>query len=195
MTKNRGNPQRSHPPGNPSSPESTTEAKCPVLSDNVRRIENSDLSHRQQAECPELSGIVRRIENSNLSHRQQAVLPVMASAPSLAQAARISGFAERTLRRWLDDDDFRGELTRLRQESSELARLELQGLMLRSVSVLSQAMDDPEKAIRLSAARYAMSFAVRVCETEKLKKDIQDLEDAVALCNPQPPVKYQYSVK
>ena len=71
-----------------------------------------------------MSANVRRIEYSNLSHRHQAVLPVVASAPSLAQAARC-----------------------------------------------------------------AMSFAVRVCETEKLKKDIQDLEDAVALCNAQHPVK------
>ena len=95
MTKNRANPQRPHPLGNPSSRQSDT-----------------------GAECPELSGNVRRIENSNLYHRQQAVLPVMASAPSLAQAARCP-----------------------------------------------------------------MSFAVRVCETGKLKKDIQDLEDAVALSN------------
>ena len=116
-------------------------------------------------------------------------MPVIASTPSLAQAARISGFSERTLRRWLADDDFRGELTRLRQESAELARLELQGLMLRSVSVLSEALDDPDKAIRLRAARYAMSFAVRASETEKLKKEIQDLEDAIALGNAQHPDK------
>ena len=166
MTINRANSQQPHLPANPSSPESQTGAECPQMSANVRRI-----------------------ENSNLSHRQWAVLPVVASAHSLAQAARISGFSERTLRRWLDDDDFRGELTRLRQESAELARLELKGLMLRSVSVLSEAMDDPDKAIRLRAARYAMSFAVRVSETEKLKKDIQDLEDAVALGNAQHPVK------
>ena len=101
MTKNRPNPQRPHLPG--------------TLADR-----ESDAG----AECPDLSGNVRRIENSNLSHRQQAVLPVMASAHSLAQAVRC-----------------------------------------------------------------AMSFAVRVCETEKLKKDIQDLEDAVALWNA------QYSIK
>ena len=166
MTRNRSNPQRPHLPG--------------ALADR-----ESDSG----AECPDLSGNGRRIENFKLSPRQQAVLPVIASTPSLAQAARISGFSERTLRRWLADDDFRGELTRLRQESAELARLELQGLMLRSVSVLSEAMDDPDKAIRLRAARYAMSFAVRASETEKLKKEIQDLEDAIALGNAQHPDK------
>ena len=166
MTKNRANSQQPHLPANPSSPESQTGAECPDLSANVRRI-----------------------EISNLSDRQWAVLPVVASAPSLAQAARISGFSERTLRRWLDDDNFRGELSRLRQESAELARLELQGLMLRSVSILSQAMDDPDKAVRLRAARSAMSFAVRVSETEKLRKDIQDLKGAIALRNGKLPVK------
>ena len=93
----------------------------------------------------------------------------------------MSGFNERTLRRWLDDDDFRAELTRLREESAGLARCELQGLMLRGVSVLSEAMDDPDKALRLRAARYALSFAVRIGETEKLRKDLQDLEDALSL--------------
>ena len=104
MTKSRANPQRPIPLAT-RHPESDTE---------------SDIG----AECPELSGNVRRIENFNLPHRQQAVLSFMASAPSLAQAAR-----------------------------------------------------------------YAMSFAVRVCETEKLKKDIQDLEDALALSNAQHSVK------
>ncbi len=56
--KNRANPQRSHPIGNPSSTESDTEADT-------------------GAECPDLSGNVRRIENSNLSHGERAVLPVI----------------------------------------------------------------------------------------------------------------------
>ena len=158
MTKNRAKPSQSQSPANPSFRESTAEPECTGLSGNVRQT-----------------------ENFGLTQRQQAVLPVMAAAPSLAEAARISGFNERTLRRWLDDDDFRAELARLRQESAELARRELQGLMLRSVSVLAEAMDGPDQALRLRAARYALSFAVRVYETEKLSKDIQDLEDALSL--------------
>ena len=81
----------------------------------------------------------------------------------------------------LKDDHFRDELTRLRQESGNLARQELQGIMLRSVSVFSEAMDHPDIAVRLRAARYALSFAVQICEVEKLRADIQALEDALPL--------------
>ena len=97
MTKNRANPQRSRPPGNPSSPEYQTGAECPQMSANVRRI-----------------------ENFSLSHREHAGLPVVVSTPSLAQATR-----------------------------------------------------------------WAMSFAVRVCEAEKLRKDNQGLEHALARSNSQ----------
>ena len=107
MTKNRANPQRSHPPGNPASPKP-----------------------HSGAECPQMSG---ELKISTSPRRQPAVL--------------------------------------------------------------SEAMDDPDKAIRLRAARYAMSFAVRVSETGKLKKDIRDLEDAVALSNAQHHVEYQNSAK
>ena len=63
MTKNRANPQRSYLPGSTSYPESDTEsdteAECPEMSENVRRIENSNLSQRQQAARYAMSFAVR----------------------------------------------------------------------------------------------------------------------------------------
>ncbi len=160
MPTNRARPNRSQP-----APQPRKSAPDPA----------------SEPECPQMSADVRRSENLQLTHRQQAVLPVMAATPSLAEAARVAGFSERTLRRWLEDDHFRDELTRLRQESASLARQELQGLMLRSVSVLAEAMDAPDMAVRLRAARYALSFAIQVYEAQKLRADIQALEDALYL--------------
>ena len=128
-----------------------------------------------------MRGNEREVENSSLTIRQQSALSIIAASPSVAQAARTSGIGQSTIYRWMEDDDFRGELTRLRRESAELARRELQGLMLRSVSVLADAMEDPDKAVRLRAARYAMSFALRVGEIETLKREIRDLQEALPL--------------
>ena len=132
----------------------------------------------------EMGQIDRGAKFSSLSHRQQSALPVIAATPTLAQAARSSGIAESTLYRWLEDDEFRDELTRLRREAAELAKRELQGIMLRSVSVLSDALEHPDIAMRLRAARYGMAFAVQISEVEKLRADLQSVEDGIPQCVP-----------
>ncbi len=157
------------------------------LSDSNRGLEapsNSGALH----ERPEMSENVRDSEIPGLSLRQQAVLPVMVNSPSLAEGARLSGVSERTLRRWLEEDDFRGELARRRQESADLACQALQGVLLRSVSVLAESLEDSDKAIRLRAARYAMSFAARIRQAERpsedvenLRKEIDELEQVVSI--------------
>ncbi len=125
----------------------------------------------------EPSGTV--VKKSGLSPRQQHALPIVAASPTLAEAARESGIGKTTLYRWLNDDRFRDELTRLREESAALARQELQGLMLRSVSVLAEALEDTDKAFRLRAARYAMSFANKVSDSQEILKKIDSLEQSL----------------
>ena len=115
------------------------------------------------------------------SHRQQAALPVVAMYPSLSQAARVAGVSRTTLRHWLDNPDFRNEVARLRQEAADMARQELQGLMLRSASVISEAMDDPNPAIRLRAARFALSLGRDFSELQRLADVMAELQQAVAI--------------
>ena len=74
-------------------------------------------------------------ENSGLSSHRQQALPIIAAAPTLAEAARSAGVGHTTLYRWLGDHRFRHELTRLRPETADLARYELQGLMLRCLDM------------------------------------------------------------
>ena len=123
--------------------------------------------------------IERGTKISSLPRRQQAALPIIAATPTLAQAARSSGIGESTLYRWLQDDRFRDELTRLRQEAANLAKQELQGVMLRSVSTFAEALEHPDIAIRLRAARYAMSFAIQISEVAQLRADLQGVEEAI----------------
>ena len=115
-------------------------------------------------------------DNSDLTFRQQAALPVIAFSPSIAQAARDSGIGESTLRRWLADPAFSQHLDRMRLDTAQLARQEILGLMPQCASVFADAMRAPDPALRLRAARYALSFIIRVSEVENLNADIQDLE-------------------
>ena len=119
-----------------------------------------------------------------LTFRQHSAIPAIAAAPSIAQAARDSGIGERTIHRWLEDEDFRYELTRVRQDQADFAGKELQGLLVRGVEVLTEAMNDPDIAVRLRAARCAFSFAPQIVDLEKLKDDVQALEEASTLDPP-----------
>ncbi len=183
MTKRR--PNNNLPQPNPQPPEPSSQQPEPssglALSRPSPVIPAQAGIHTVDPEREEMRENRREIQKSSLTFRQQAALTVIAATPTVAQAARQSGIGESTLYRWLEDADFRAELVRLREESANLARQELQGLMLRSVSVIAEAMDDPDKAIRLRAARYAMSFAARIGEVEKLRKEIQELEAALPI--------------
>ena len=138
------------------------------------RRKNSNPPARR--DLPHLSADDREPEFSRLTLRQQTVLPVLALSPSVAQAARQSGVSERTLRRWLEEPAFREQLSRLHQESYELARRQLQALLPHFISVLAaEAIENPDPAIRIRAARYAMSYATRFCETDRLAADARDL--------------------
>ena len=127
----------------------------------------------------EMREIERGTKISSLPRRQQSALPIIAATPTLAQAARSSGIGESTLYRWLQDDRFRDELTRLRQEASDLAKKELQGATLRSVSTFAEALEHPDMAIRLRSARCAMSFATQISEVGQLRADLQGVEEAI----------------
>ena len=121
------------------------------------------------------------IRVSRLTRRQQFALQIMVETPSISEAVRQSKIARKTLYRWLEDDDFRQELSRLHQEAAELAREETQSLMLQGVAVLAASMKDPDKAIRLRAARYALTFAHQVAEAEKMKQELHDLQESIPL--------------
>ena len=73
------------------------------------------------------------IKNPGLSPRQQAALPILASTPSITQAASLSRVGRRTLHRWLKDPEFRDQLAKLQCESAEFAKGCLRSLTFQAV--------------------------------------------------------------
>ena len=111
--------------------------------------------------------------------RQRATIPILAGANSVA-AARMSRVSRRTLNRWLKDEEFRQQLAEQANKSGELARLQLQEISLRAVIALTDALEDPNPALRMRAIRTALDFSGKFNETQLLHEEIQALEDALA---------------
>ena len=125
------------------------------------------------------------VENGffRLTRRQQAALPVVALAPSITQAARDSGVAQRTLYRWLNDPHFREALSNFLQECANLARQQFQAQTLLAAAVFSEFMTntDADPALRLRAARYSTAVAARIRESEQIASDVRDIKEALDL--------------
>ena len=81
----------------------------------------------------------------------------------------------------MQDDAFRSELKCMRDEAANFAHVELLGLMLKSVFVIADALDDPDQAARLRAARTALSVALRAEEARDLRKRLDVLDDALSM--------------
>ena len=127
----------------------------------------------------EMSGNDADSPISTLTFRQQAALPAVAMAPTLSQAARDSGVGLSTLRRWLQEPEFRQQLANFRQESADLARQQAQAILPRCLSVFAEVMECPDPSLRLRAARYAMAFALQITEAHDLKSRLEQLEQSI----------------
>ncbi len=119
-------------------------------------------------------------KTTSLTDRQLAALPHIAASSTLSQGARAADIGRATLYRWLQDDQFRHALDRLQSEATDFARSELQTLMLKSILMLSDAMEDPNADIRLRAARATLYLALKVKDIKDIEGRLETIDDAFA---------------
>ena len=140
----------------------------------------NDASRALDPKLPETTANYRKTEISELTFKQRHALPVLAVSRSVAQASRDSGVSEKTLRKWLDEPSFSRELDRLREEAYNLARKQFQALVPQLISVLArEAIENPDPSIRIRAARYALNYAVKFSDFDKLVDDVRDLQRVI----------------
>ena len=86
-----------------------------------------------------------------------------------------------TLTRWRQDTVFRDELRRLREDAASLAHTELNGLALKSMAALASLLEDPNPRVRAQAVRIALDTGVRVGETARNTRRLNQLQKALTL--------------
>ncbi len=61
----------------------------------------------------------------------------------------------------MHDPRFRDELERRRQETADLANMELKGLRIEALNALAESMGDPDPFVRLRAAEVAYNMGIK----------------------------------
>lgn len=116
--------------------------------------------------------------SEKLTSKQHKALRVLLAGGSGEDAASAANVTSRTINRWLDKPAFHDELQRRKSAAIDAASVRLAGGMDKAIGVMLRIMDDKTAApsIRLRAAHYYLSHALRYLELTDLLQRIEALE-------------------
>jgi hypothetical protein len=118
-------------------------------------------------------------QKSRLTRSQEAALLGLLVQPTIGLAAAQAKVGERTITRWLAENEaFKSEYLRIRQEIVNKAVFQVQKATNNAVTATIALLNDPEApaSVRLNAARTILGFSFRALEVEDQERRIAELE-------------------
>lgn len=117
-------------------------------------------------------------DDSTMDTKQARALIALLSEPTLQEAARVAGVGERTLRRWLaEDQNFRMAYREARSETMLQATARLQATASEAVDTLRELLGLKERPdVRARAALGILAAAAKAEELENLTSRVEALE-------------------
>ena len=102
-----------------------------------------------------------RLFDGYVTAREERAIAALVSEGRIRAASRSSGTSERTIYRYLQQEEFRRELTQAHEFIYAGALLRLRGLAGRAVAVLEEVFNDPDARAtdRIAAAREVLTWA------------------------------------
>jgi hypothetical protein len=128
---------------------------------------------QMSADAPGSSGHGAKLE----AVRKRAVVALL-SERSIGAAADRCGVNEKTLRRWMTDDEaFKAELTEARRALFQAGMNRVQALAAEAVETLAALMaPDVSPAVRLGAARMVAEIALQQHDAEVIVQRLEQIE-------------------
>lgn len=119
-----------------------------------------------------------RGHGSQFGRRKELAIAALISNRTHEEAAREAGVSLRTLMRWMQIPEFRGEWLAARREGVSAATARLQSATGAAAAILVKTMVDPEAsaATRLRAAEAVIERAQKGLELEDLDVRVARLE-------------------
>jgi len=121
-------------------------------------------------------------KNGSLTPRQAKAIPALLSENTIEEAAAVAKVGERTLYRWLSEDDyFRDELSGAQDRALDGAISRLSGEARAAAATLAEIHRDKKvpAAVRVQAARAVLTEAMKLREQKELAERITKLEERI----------------
>jgi hypothetical protein len=117
-----------------------------------------------------------------LSAKQQRAIVALLASKSVAEAAQAAKVGERTLFRWLaEDQPFRAALSQAEGDLLDTATRRLLSLQGKSIDALEYLIDRAEtESVRLRAAQVAIETSLKLRELRDIEQRLTALEQAQA---------------
>lgn len=118
-----------------------------------------------------------------LSRAKERAIGALLACRTIADAAKVAGVSERTLRRWQKEAGFRDEYREARKRILESVLNELRRLSSDAAKTLGTiaTSDDSPAGARVRAAEVILQTVLRGVEVEELSERLDQLERAAAL--------------
>lgn len=113
-----------------------------------------------------------------LTPKQSKALAALLTQPTKEQAARAAGVGLTTLKRYLDDPDFRAAYQQALSELVADATAQAKQSLSPALSCLREIVEDGEQGAtaRISAARSLLEYGLRLTEMYDIVRELEDAE-------------------
>ncbi len=114
----------------------------------------------------------------SLTSKQERAISALLAHSTVESAASAGGVSERSIYRWLRDEQFRAAFDEARRQALQDALRRLQAVAGEAVDALREIIEDKDvrPAERVSAARVALDFAMRGSELLDVQERLAALE-------------------
>lgn len=117
-------------------------------------------------------------ENSPFTAKQEKVLICLLNGETVKDAAKANKITETTIYLWLQKDEFKSELRRLRREAYETSFNKVQSVANQAIETLEKNLTCGNPSAEIRAAQILLEQSSKAIETLDILERLEVLENA-----------------
>jgi hypothetical protein len=115
----------------------------------------------------------------HLRDKQLKAISLILSAKTLEEGCRQAGISKQTFYNWMDNCEFKNEITRQRNEVIQEGLTNLKTSIRKAVNVLIECLESDDASVKRRAANDLLTHCLRLKEIEEVEDRLQALEEVI----------------